>query len=102
MVLLETIVNVMSARQSIAFPISFLLEHEDVYILTIDINYTSKYFSEQYSAQLVSNRDNEGRNLKAKNLRGETYEVTDPIRKLVVKKDRKQFKFECVKPFEIK
>lgn len=64
--------------------------------MTIKIEYTSKYFTEQYNVQLAAARD-----LPIKNVRTNDHEVTDTIRKIVTKKQKKQYKFESALPFNI-
>ena len=54
----------MNTKEQKTFPLTFIVEHKDTYFLTIEISYTSKYFTEQYNLQLAAARDTQIKNLR--------------------------------------
>lgn len=81
-------------RQQLTFPLRYRVSQAGTYHLTFEVSYSSKYFTEQYNLQLASARPG----TIPTNLRTADHEVTDTIRKIITKKQKRSLKFEALSP----
>jgi hypothetical protein len=77
-----------------SFPLRYRVSKAGTYYLTIEVSYSSKYFTEQYNIQLASAKPG----TIPTNLRTADHEVTDTIRKIITKKQKRSLKFEALSP----
>jgi Protein of unknown function (DUF974) len=79
-----------------SFPLKYRVSQAGTYYLTTEVSYSSKYFTEQYNLQLASARPG----TIPTNLRTAEHEVTDTIRKIITKKQKKSVKFDVLSPVD--
>mmetsp|Transcript_17795 Transcript_17795/g.17022 ORF Transcript_17795/g.17022 Transcript_17795/m.17022 type:complete len:189 (+) Transcript_17795:88-654(+) len=95
-ILMSEVFKSISPKVQQGFIFIYKVEHQDHYFMMIEIEYTSKYFSEQLVKIFQTHQE-----LDIKQFQSPHYEV-DLSRKVVTRKFFKKYKFEALLPFEVR
>ena len=93
--LLTKVIPQLGPKEQLGFVFAFRVDHLDNYQMQIDMNYTSKHFTEQLNKFVGANEDIDPYSLSSSQAQ------IDFIRRKVTRHQSKKYKFEANRPFEV-